>query len=59
MMETFAKSMLRSLRGAKRRGNLIGFVSKARLLRCARNDNFRILQKSRMEERVIEIFSKG
>ena len=35
-----------SLRGVKRRGNLIKFLAKPRLLRCAHNDNVGILQRS-------------
>jgi hypothetical protein len=35
-----------SLRGEKRRGNLIEFLAKSRLLRCVRNDNVGIFQRS-------------
>ena len=44
--ETFENLPFGSLRGAKRRSNLIEFVAKARLLRCTRNDNFGILKRS-------------
>jgi hypothetical protein len=37
----------RSLRGEKRRGNLIEFHAKPRLLRCARNDNVGVFRRSR------------
>jgi hypothetical protein len=42
--EPFEQTLIQSLRGAQRRGNLIG---KLRLLRFARNDNVGIIQRSR------------
>ena len=51
-METFEKLTFQSLRGAKRRGNLVDYQCVVRLLRPAmsgtRNDNIGVLQKSQM-----------
>jgi hypothetical protein len=48
--ETFENLPFVSLRGEKRRGNLIEFLAKPRLLRCARNDNVGIFQSSQTAE---------
>ena len=56
--------MFESLRGAKRRGNLVAYQYVARLLRFARNDNIGVLQRSRLscqkiKEFIFDDFVKG